>query len=379
MLCTWHDSVQHILRAAGLDGSDNTSLSVAKETAQAAAHLIANWRKWNSAYSNYRVITSEPYDTGTVAYTVSTRALTLTDGTWPTWAAYGTVTIDDVQFRVDRRVSDTVLTLNSSQSPTENVASGTSYSIARDEYPLPDDFGTEYRAYRLNTFQLGYLSPSDMMSIRMTREISNTPRYWSLLPDTHRPDRQSFVIYPAAQIEELIDLRYRRRPTEFTVYEDTTGTATTVLGDSAVTGTGTSWTSRLVGSVLRLSNSTSTVPGDRYSSTPFYTEGIIAAVPSTTSIILESPAEASVTGSKLRISSRADVGNGAMMSAFLAACLWQFEQRRGSSERTSKCYQNFTSTVRTAAIEDANIVPSSGQATSNLLDVMTLTALNWKV
>lgn len=375
MFCTWHDSVQHILRAAGLDGSDNTSLSVAKESAQAAAHLIANARKWNSAYSNYRVITSEPYDTGTITYTASTRTLTLAGGTWPTWAAYGTVTIEDVQYRVDRRVSDSVLILDSSESPSANVAAGTAYTIARDEYPLPDDFGTEYRTCRVSSFDLEYLSPSDLLSARTSREITNTPRFWTLLPDSHRPDRQSFVIYPASATEELIDLRYRRRPTEFTVYDDTTGTATTVLGDNAVTGSGTSWTSRLVGSVIRFSNSSTDAAGDRYSSTPFYTEGIVASVASTTSLFLESPAEAAVTGSKLRISSRADIGNGAMMSAYLAACLWQFEQRRGNTERTGKCYQNYASILKHAATEDANVGPSSGRMTSTILDVMRVSSL----
>jgi hypothetical protein len=86
-----------------------------------------------------------PYTTGTIAYDhtggSSERLVTLSGGTWPTWAESGMIEISGSDYPVESRLSDTLFTLDSSDNPGSDVAASTSYNLHQDDYDLPDDFG----------------------------------------------------------------------------------------------------------------------------------------------------------------------------------------------------------------------------------------------
>lgn len=81
------------------------------------------------------VTTTAPYVTGTVA--VAAGVVTLTGGTFPSWAADGVFKVSDQYYSVASRGSDTQITLDST---SVTVAAGATYQLARPEIQLADAF-----------------------------------------------------------------------------------------------------------------------------------------------------------------------------------------------------------------------------------------------
>lgn len=90
---------------------------------------------WSFLYINTTLTTNAPYATGTV--TIASGVVTLSGGTFPSWAASGMLAISGNDYSVDSRDSDTQITLDDT-SVTE--VSATEYSLHQDDYTLPDDF-----------------------------------------------------------------------------------------------------------------------------------------------------------------------------------------------------------------------------------------------
>ena len=80
--------------------------------------------------------TAASYSTGTV--TIVAGVVTLASGTFPSWAAQGTLIADGNSYDVSTRDGDTQVTL---YDTTAAEAAGTSYVLARHSYVLPDSFG----------------------------------------------------------------------------------------------------------------------------------------------------------------------------------------------------------------------------------------------
>ena len=76
------------------------------------------------------------YDTGTVS--ITSGVVTLTGGTFPTWAADGEFWCNGVKYEVTTRDSDVQLTLD---DLTASEYAGTTYLLTRLYYDLPGDFG----------------------------------------------------------------------------------------------------------------------------------------------------------------------------------------------------------------------------------------------
>lgn len=81
------------------------------------------------------VTTTAPYATGTI--TIAAGVVTLTGGTFPSWAAAGVIKVSDDYYSVASRDSNTQITLDDT---SVTVASAASYELARPEIPLEDEF-----------------------------------------------------------------------------------------------------------------------------------------------------------------------------------------------------------------------------------------------
>lgn len=90
---------------------------------------------WSFLRRNATITLQAPYSTGTVA--VASGVVTLTTGTWPSWAADGQLEIDGTDYEVSTRDSGTQLTL---VDTSLNVTAGETYTLHKDDYDLPDDF-----------------------------------------------------------------------------------------------------------------------------------------------------------------------------------------------------------------------------------------------
>jgi len=76
------------------------------------------------------------YATGTVG--VAAGVVTLTGGTWPSWAADGDLWVDGGRYAVATRTSNSQIVL---ADTSVTVTAGESYSLVHTYYVLPDDFG----------------------------------------------------------------------------------------------------------------------------------------------------------------------------------------------------------------------------------------------
>lgn len=81
------------------------------------------------------ISTTAPYTTGTV--TVVNGVVTLATGTWPSWAAYGILSVSDSYYSVASRDSDSQITLDDT---TVDVDAGTSYELGCPEIALDASF-----------------------------------------------------------------------------------------------------------------------------------------------------------------------------------------------------------------------------------------------
>lgn len=90
---------------------------------------------WSFLHPVADVVTTAPYATGTI--TVASGVVTLTGGTFPTWAAAGVLKVSNNYYSVASRDSDTQITLDDT---SVTVASAASYQLARPEIPLDAAF-----------------------------------------------------------------------------------------------------------------------------------------------------------------------------------------------------------------------------------------------
>lgn len=77
------------------------------------------------------------YSTGTVAITNGSATVTLTGGTWPSWAASGEIMIDGQWYDVSTRDSNTALTLSANWHLPS--VTGKSYVLYQDNYSVADN------------------------------------------------------------------------------------------------------------------------------------------------------------------------------------------------------------------------------------------------
>lgn len=106
--------------------------------------ILPNMRtqhEWSFLKPTTSLTVSTDYSTGTIAINNGSATVTLTDGTWPSWAATnGTLVVDDVEYSIATRTSNSEIVLNSAWSLTS--ISGESYVLVHNGvFVLPDNFG----------------------------------------------------------------------------------------------------------------------------------------------------------------------------------------------------------------------------------------------
>lgn len=100
--------------------------------------------RWSFLRPTATITTQAPYSTGTIDYDHADSTnfeITLTSGTWPSWAADGSITITGTTYAIATRTSDSIIVLADGDNPGADIASGTSYSLSRQNMDLPDSFG----------------------------------------------------------------------------------------------------------------------------------------------------------------------------------------------------------------------------------------------
>lgn len=92
--------------------------------------------EWSFMRKRLPLNTTNPYKEGTIG--IASGVVTLTSGTWPSWAAQGDLSVTGGVYDVATRDSDTQITL---EDTSVDKDAGESYTLRQRWYDLPDDFG----------------------------------------------------------------------------------------------------------------------------------------------------------------------------------------------------------------------------------------------
>jgi hypothetical protein len=321
---TYADAISHCIDYMGSSTSQETE-RYARRAVQLAYKEMASKRNWNYFYHIGHVTTVADYSTGTIAYDhtggAQERMVTLTTGTWPSWAADGMLDIDNIFYPCTRRISDTVITLADANNPGADVAAGTEYTIAREHYTLPVDFGAMDRVIQHDhSTTMTYLPPGEFFCQQRTSVSVANPWSYTITNDPNRHGAMAIRFYPVPDEIYQFGFYYRRRPRTLKIDNYSTGTVSTTSGQTTLTGSGTVWNSTMIGSIVRFAADAVDVPTGLSGASPFWLERSITAYTSATSLTLDQDPQQSLSGVKYSISDPVDIESGAMLSYFLREC-----------------------------------------------------------
>jgi len=353
---TYFDLVESLI-VSSFGGPQDAEQRDIRTAIHRAYDELTTLRDWSYYHVHGRVITDAPYSTGTV--TSSGTTVTLSGGTWPTWAATGGfLKVGEQICRVASRTSGSVIVLDSALSLKADITSASAYSIYRTIYPLPADFrNMDEPSDEYNWWSGLYVTPDQAMKLERVSNSSGEPYHWTIIKD---PDSSGWAIklmgYPTGR--ETIDFTYRRtaRPIRYSGHEAALRQGTISRSSAAVTGSGTAFSAAMVGSILRVGDTTN-IPGPIESLTPWVSEGKITAVGSATGLTTEDSGTIAST-TKYLITDPIDLAPH-MHGAMDSACDYWLARIRGVGE--DKAFQMYQRDLR-MAFEQEQLAPLSGRS-----------------
>ena len=333
---TYADAIDHLKLFAAVRAAEHANQQVLRGAIRAAYDEIPQLCNWPTLTRPGRINMIAPYSTGTVVYdhTGGTyeRMLTLTDGTWPDWCVDGVVRFDGKISHVESKKSSTVITLDATMNPGEDVAS-TTYSLFKQWYVLPEEFMSFTGPIREDT---GYILHSTSMTemLRLYRSSYSTgkPRCYAIAEAPDLLGSMALYLYPVKGETGSLDYIYRRLPRRLrhTGHDlgDFAGTIAVTSGSPTVTGSSTSFADSMLGAVLRIGSDATNRPTGLEGQYPFVEERSISAVDSDALITLDNDIVSSQSGVKCTISSPIDLGPP-LRNLFLRQCESHLAQALG--------------------------------------------------
>ena len=257
---TYQDVVEELIDQLNVP-LDDRNQRLARLAVETAYRELPNMARWSS-YDRRRILTTTAkQDSSTITYDhadgANERQLTLAAGTWPSDADFGHVIIADVHYEVDKRVSNTVLTLVENSSPVADVAAGTSYTWYRAVYPLPFDFRKLGRIYDVENEHEIAVVQSDVQHGASIHFYDSPDTPWQCTVRNHGEyyNSQSIQFSPPPSTSRKYDYQYESGPRELQIQKYSTGTVALTGGAATVTGTSTVFPADCVGSIFRFGTS----------------------------------------------------------------------------------------------------------------------------
>ena len=167
-----------------------------------------------------------PYTTGTIAATNG--VVTLSAGTWPTWAASGMIEISGTDYSVATRTSDSQLVLDDTSSASD-VDASTSYDLHQDDYDLDDDFGRILGPFTFAQADNAWYTCQVVGEARIRelrqrgRSGSGDPQFAAIRPKAFTAStgtRQEVLFWPQITSSATVTYKYRVRPNKPSLSND---------------------------------------------------------------------------------------------------------------------------------------------------------------
>jgi len=290
---TAQDLQDTLVRMTGGKADQETVLDIRRAIRQALWDVSSS-HQWPYYHDYYHLLADAPYTTGTVTYTASTRRLTISGGTWPSWAAYGVIILDTKHARLESRTSATVATVSAADAPADDYSG--SFTLYRYQFELDHTLNL-YKFGRLLVDQTAVLDyvPPDLFETDARRShltSGGRPRQFTV---SRGPTigRTTLSIWPWPSEAMRFRFGYLRHPRDIKVWEYDTGVVTTTETSSTVAGTDTSWTSDHVNCLLRIGSNRNAAPTSRDGRNPPLAEVLVRSVQSATTLVTASEVLAS--------------------------------------------------------------------------------------
>ena len=349
-ILTFKDAVEQLLDLHELDVRNGLNERRARLCVLQAYRDIPFRTAWSYYYRQRLLQTVASQTSSTVTYDHTggayERVLTIAAGTWPSWAAYGRVIIDETHYEVEDRKSSTELTLTETSNPGADVAAGTTYELYRSAYPLPANFRSLVSIWDVDEQrQLSVIEPAEQHKVLASYDEPSTPEWVAIRSTGEFYGGLCLHFSPPPSEAATYDMLYMATPRPLTIDAYSAGTVAVTNGSTTVTGTNTVFPTSCVGSVIRFSTSSApptSLLGEIASDgggadNPFAMQGVIKTRSSATSLVLEEAATVEIpSGSAYVISDPLDIEPGAMYTAFMSHAEAEFSQRAGREDATRR-------------------------------------------
>lgn len=328
-LTTYQDLIEHLSDYVGSSTGDDT-VRFCRRASQDAYNHFPSIHNWSYLYSRGRVTTSPPQTTGTIQYTNSSRTVTLTGATWPSYVTQGVVVLNNIPYNVDSNPTSTTVVLSPLTNPGADIAAGSAYTVYQDSYTLPIDFTQCDEIMNINYgLRLTFEHPASWLTFQRIYRGPATPRLYCITGSPSLFGAMSVRFFPPPDNTYFMDFIYKRRPRPLSVALVSSGTVSTTSGSLTVTGSGTSWDSSLAGSIIRFSQAgNNVVPTGMSGENPLYLERTVLSVETATSLTLDVDPGYTASGLYYAISDPVDIEEGAMLNFMLRMCEKQLRVSR---------------------------------------------------
>lgn len=330
---TYQDAVDLLVDYLGGNAEAASARDVRKAILEAYDELCGE-KKWSHLSRSHYVQTELPV-TGTLAYDAGTTTFTIDTGTFPTWAVGATLSVGDLRCRITARPTSTTLTPADATLPSDDIATGTAFSIYTDVITLPETFMSLVKPLdeSNNSLLSQYVPPDEWAYYTRYDESQGSPLVWTIMADPIYIGRQALHVWPAPDTKRTIGFlgRFYPRSLNFTGYRTADRAGTVSLSGNTITGTSTTFTSDMVGCVIRVSANSTASPEGRGGDNPYAYQRIITAYSSATSLTFGGDAVSASTR-KYCITDPVDIARP-MLDAFMRGCERKVAHKKGTSEQ----------------------------------------------
>ena len=357
---TMFDVVEHLITSS-FGGPQDAEQRDIRTAVHRAYDELTQIRDWSYYSVHSRIVTAPAYTTGSVG--ISSGTVTLTGGSFATAgvtaanAKYWTLKAADRIYPIASYGGTTSLTVDASFDDID-VSSGASFSLYRTVYPLPADFrNMDEPSDEYNWWAGLYITPDEAMKLERVSNSSGEPYHWTIIKDPISSGWALKLIgYPTDK--ETIDFTYRKtaRPIRYSGHEANSRVGTISRSLATVTGASTQFTAAMVGSILRVGDTTNS-PGPLTSFTPYVSESKVDSYASATSITTETSGTIAGT-TKYIVTDPIDLPPHLHNAMYSAAEYWLARVRNQSVD---KAFSMFQRDLR-LAMEMDQLAPLSGRS-----------------
>ncbi len=285
-LTTYRDAIEHIVAVHDALPSEADQRR-AGGSVQAAYRQVHHEKAWRYFTTLGRLNIVAQQTTGTVSYNTSDGKLTLTGATWPSWARYGSVRLENINYKVAELDADddTVITLDGTFRPSETLTD-VEYAIWQSEYRLPSDLTKIVELHDANgVWSAGYVVPGEWLRRTRQSHITGGPFYWTVTGMEDLYGSMSVRLSSVPTSATTLDFLYNRapRPLKYDGYArfSSQGNYEIETYSDGVThdvALNVSLTSDIIGSVFRVGGNENNPPGGLGDPHQYNDQRIIQAV-----------------------------------------------------------------------------------------------------